>query len=107
MFRGFSPHTIRRYKNCLDLFQRETGVIEVGGGPGDHGRAADPPAPHTQARSVFAASPAMLNPRRVLVTGYADAKVEGAKFAKCSAVFRHILLGDTRIASISFSARLA
>jgi len=29
-------------------------------------------------RSVFAASPAMLNPRRVLVTGYADAKVEGA-----------------------------
>ena len=27
--RGFSPHTIRRYKNCLDLFQRETGVIEV------------------------------------------------------------------------------
>ncbi len=28
-FRGFSPHTIRRYQNCLDLFQRETGVIEV------------------------------------------------------------------------------
>ena len=27
--RGFSPHTIKRYKNCLDLFQRETGVIEV------------------------------------------------------------------------------
>ena len=29
-------------------------------------------------RSVSAASLAMLNPRRVLVTGYADAKVEGA-----------------------------
>src|SRR5437879_11699379 len=28
-FRGFSAHTIRRYQNCLDLFQRETGVIEV------------------------------------------------------------------------------
>src|SRR3989442_6116951 len=29
-------------------------------------------------RSVFAASPAMLNPWRILVTGYADTKIKGA-----------------------------
>ena len=27
--------------------------------------------------AVFAAGPAMLNPRRVFVTGYADTKIEG------------------------------
>src|SRR6266566_8394697 len=28
-------------------------------------------------RSVFATDPAMLNPRRILVTGYADTKIKG------------------------------